>query len=104
MEKHTSSCCHDESEKTNFSWRSVDWLLWISGLAVFSGCLIGAGLIGTISVPAWLDSMSTDILELISKMWIGLIAAVFFVGLLGKIPRQLVTQALGKGGSFSGIA
>lgn len=37
-------------------------------------------------------------------MWIGLIAAIFFVGLLGKVPRQLVTQTLGKGGSFSGIA
>lgn len=48
--------------------------------------------------------MSSDILELISKMWIGLVAAIFFVGLLGKVPRQLVTQALGRGGSFSGIA
>ena len=47
--------------------------------------------------------MAADILELIRKMWIGLIAAVFFVGLLGKVPRQLVTQALGKGGSLSGI-
>lgn len=104
MEDHSPSCCHTPNKTSGFSWRSVDWLLWISSVAVLIGCLIGVGLLSDMALPSWLTDMSADILDLISKMWVGLIAAIFFVGLLGRVPRQLVTQALGKGGSFSGIA
>lgn len=104
MKDHSPSCCHTPNKASGFSWSSIDWLLWISGIVVLIGCLVGAGLTDSLALPSWLNSMSEDILELISKMWVGLIAAIFFVGLLGRVPRQLVTQALGRGGSFSGIA
>jgi uncharacterized membrane protein YraQ (UPF0718 family) len=36
-------------------------------------------------------------------MWWGLLMAVVFVGLLERIPRDLVISALGQGGTFKGI-
>ena len=36
-------------------------------------------------------------------MWLGLLAAVVFVGLLERIPRELVMSALGPGGTSKGI-
>jgi len=47
--------------------------------------------------------MTSGVYELINRMWWGLLAAVIFVGLLERIPRDLVMSALGQGGTFKGI-
>ena len=54
-------------------------------------------------MPLWLATMSEGIFELVNKMWLGLVAAVVFVGLLERIPRELVMSALGQGGTVKGI-
>jgi hypothetical protein len=54
------------------------------------------------SYPA-LMVLSHTSYELMNTMWWGLILAALFVGLLGNIPRELVTAVLGRGGSFGGI-
>lgn len=41
--------------------------------------------------------------ELLNVMWWGIAAGVFFVGLMGKVPREFVMGILGKGGSLNGI-
>lgn len=41
--------------------------------------------------------------ELLNVMWWGIAAGVFFVGLMGKVPREFVLGLLGKGGSLKGI-
>ena len=56
-----------------------------------------------LTMPPWLHTMSSGIYELINKMWWGLLAAVVFVGLLDRVPREIVTSALGEGRSFRGI-
>jgi len=37
------------------------------------------------------------------SMWIGLALGIFFVGVLGRVPREFVTSLLGKGDTFVGI-
>ena len=54
--------------------------------------------------PVWLVTMTSSIYELINKMWWGLVMAVVFVGLLERVPRELVMSALGQGGTVKGIA
>lgn len=53
--------------------------------------------------PQWVLTLTSSIYELINKMWWGLLMAVVFVGLLERIPRDLVISALGQVGTFKGI-
>lgn len=53
--------------------------------------------------PQWLATMTSGIFELVNRMWWGLLMAVVFVGLLERIPRELVISALGPGGTFMGV-
>lgn len=55
-------------------------------------------------MPQWLVVMSAGVFELMNRMWWGLLAAVIFVGLLERIPRDLVMSTLGRGGTFNGVA
>jgi len=50
-----------------------------------------------------LAAMSEAVRELMNTMWLGLALGMFFVGLLGRVPREFVTSLLGKGDSFVGI-
>jgi len=54
------------------------------------------------SVPV-LAQMSEAVRFLMNSMWIGLALGMFFVGLLGRVPREFVGALLGKGDSFIGI-
>jgi uncharacterized membrane protein YraQ (UPF0718 family) len=80
-----------------------DYLLWFSATAVVIGYLLFWLVADKTSMPPWLAIMSEGIFELVNKMWVGLVAAVVFVGLLERIPRELVMSALGQGGTTKGI-
>ena len=41
--------------------------------------------------------------ELLGQMWWGVLAGIFFVGLLARVPRDLVMGVLGPGGRVSGL-
>lgn len=90
------SCCDTPKNK-------LDYLLIVSGSIVL--LCYGSALLMDYwpSMPLWLHTMSSGIYELVNKMWWGLLAAVVFVGLLERVPREVVTSALGEGGSFRGI-
>jgi uncharacterized membrane protein YraQ (UPF0718 family) len=78
-----------------------DYLLWVSGSIVVLSYLAHLFIGGQ---PQWLLTMTSGIFELINKMWWGLMMAVVFVGLLERVPREIVMSALGQGGTFKGIA
>ena len=110
-----SDCCKSESSKpasscggTNQSMVSrPDYLLWISALIVTFSYLTHLFTVGQSELlselPAWLTTMTSGVFELINKMWWGLLMAVIFVGLLERVPRDLVISALGQGGTVKGI-
>ncbi|OUS11016.1 ATPase [Gammaproteobacteria bacterium 53_120_T64] len=92
-----TSCCPSEKAQR-------DYLLWISGSIVLVCYVLGWGFADGEALPRWLAVMSGGIFELMNKMWWGLAAAVVFVGLLERIPRELIMATLGRGGTFKGIA
>ena len=101
MTQHKKSCCHveDTPEKTK---KSVDWLLWGGSAIIFLSIVLTISPTG-LSEESWPTIFSNSVYVLISTMWLGLLLAIIFVGLLSYIPRDLVTGMLGKGGSFSGL-
>jgi len=56
-----------------------------------------------IDLGIYLSTFQDTSFELVNKMWWGLLLGLFFVGLLAKMPRELVMSILGKGNSLSGI-
>ena len=95
-----SDCCPSDSPAAK---PRPDYLLWCSGITVAIGYLLFWLLSERVDMPLWLATMSEGIFELVNKMWLGLVAAVVFVGLLERIPRELVMSALGQGGTVKGI-
>ena len=51
----------------------------------------------------WTDSFSASVVELLNRMYWGIILGILFVGILSVVPQNLITSILGKGGTFSGI-
>ena len=50
-----------------------------------------------------LGSFTHGAFEMVNKMWWGILFGVVAVGMVGMIPRELITAILGPGGRFSGI-
>jgi len=87
-----SPCCGGEK-------RRIDWLLWVSLALVMAGLVghfVGDG-------PGWWRTFSHGTAEFISKAWWGLLAGIVAVGIISRLPQNLVSGLLGKGGSFTGI-
>lgn len=98
QESSTGGCCGSESKQR------TDWILWGCGSAVVLGYL-GYWISGqghSITLP-WLSTMVHTAHEMVNAMWWGILSAAFFVGLLGRIPRELVMSVLGQGGSKRGV-
>lgn len=53
--------------------------------------------------PHWLHTMTHTSVEMFAAMWWGVVLAIFFVGLIGRLPRELVMSILGKAGSKRGL-
>jgi uncharacterized membrane protein YraQ (UPF0718 family) len=93
----TPSCCDTPADgKTPF-----DWLLWGSLTFVTINYIVH--LAGIENIPHWLMVMSHGVFELMNTMWWGVVAAAVFVGVLGRIPQDMVISVLGKGGTFVGL-
>ena len=104
--KTVASCRPTEQENTCCDTTSSrpDYLLWVSGTIVLACYLLYGLPDGHPDLPRWLVVMTSGVYELLNKMWWGLVAAVVFVGLLERIPRDLVMTTLGQGGTFKGVA
>lgn len=105
-----SNSCHSEEPSSGEQLSChpprtrPDYLLIISGSITLLCYLLALFTEQWTSMPAWLQIMSSGIFELVNKMWWGLLAAVVFVGLLDRVPRDVVTSALGPGRTVTGIA
>jgi len=98
----TPACCASQPP-TPVQKSRPDYLLWGSASIVAVGYLIHLLVGGQPALPEWLTVMSSGAYELVNKMWWGLLMAVAFVGLLERIPRELVMSALGQGGTPRGV-
>lgn len=91
--------CHGE---TNAPQR-VDKFLWfvVSSVAVLY--LLGLFLPHPKDEVFTVATMAHGVVELLNKMWWGLTLGVIFVGLLAKIPRDLVMSVLGHRDGFNSL-
>lgn len=93
----TSSCCDADTPT-----RRIDWLLWSTMIPIVALFLFHVAVPDSMAIPM-LGMLSHAVYDLVSTMWWGMIAAIVFVGLLNRIPRELVMGVLGQGGTVSGL-
>lgn len=98
----SGGCCGQRSQK-----KKPDWILRICAPVVIVGYL-GYLLISFHGdwQANWLEPLHSFFhtsYEMVNAMWWGVISASIFVGLLGRIPRELILSLLGRPGSKRGI-
>lgn len=87
--------CHDEGRGR------VDWLLWgsLAGVAVGYGAhLLELGMHG-----GYLAGYAHATFAVMNSMWWGLALGIVFVGLLGRVPREMVMSVIGTPGTTRGV-
>ncbi len=97
-----SSCCSTTGE-AHVHKPGPDKFLWVCSIiivtAVAAHLLTGAL---NITIP-YVHHFGHSLLELMSVMWWGVLLGLFFVGLMGRIPKEYFTAILGRGDSTGGI-
>lgn len=89
-----SSCCGSGKKGR------PDFLLWGSLTLFLAG--IASHLLWS-GAPAWLNVFGHTCHELFGRSWWGLLAGVIAVAVIGRVPRELVSAILGRGGSTHGL-
>ena len=92
---------HSDAEAHCHDTNSFDWLLWGSLIIVGMAYALHLSHVGD-DYP-YIKEFSHASFELMNKMWWGVLLGIFFVGMLGRMPREFIASILGKGGTFSGI-
>ena len=90
----TSSCC-DEPART-------DYFFWVCLVIVGTAYLYGA-IEGDHEHGSVLGVFTAGVFELFNQMWWGILLGVFFVGLLARVPRDLVMGVLGRNAGLKGL-
>jgi hypothetical protein len=93
--KAKDSCCGADGSHTH----RIDYLFWIGIIGVSIGYLLHLA----VEPSGWLGSLSHSIFRLMNQMWLGVALGIIALGLIGKIPKEVVQGIIGKGDSFSGI-
>ncbi|MBL1146618.1 MAG: ATPase [Pseudomonadota bacterium] len=78
-----------------------DWMLWICGIIVTLS--VGAHLLFSLPPESAAGHFTHSVTEMISKMWWGVLAGIFFIGVMGQVPQGIVMRLLGTGTGFRGI-
>lgn len=86
--------CHCEKKKR------LDVLLWGSVSLIVPAYL--AALFGWAAFP-YLEVFTASVFELLNRMWWGLALGIIVVGILDRVPRELVMAALGRKAGLNGI-
>lgn len=94
MDSSNSGCCKPKTR--------TDYLLWVSLSIISAGYALHL-LMPSLNLPIQFRLFSEAIFNLINSMWWGLAIGIISVGLIAKIPRDIVTAIFGMGDSFSGI-
>lgn len=94
-----SSCCSSDS----IAKKRPDIFLWSCLILVGVGYLTNLFAAQMVTEWQYFSDMTQAVRSLMDSMWLGLALGIFFVGLLGRVPREVVTSLLGKGDSLMGI-
>lgn len=78
-----------------------DYLFWGSLLTV--AVAYPVGLVVQHDHASFLGVFTGGIVELFNRMWWGILIGVLFVGLLGRLPRELVMSMLGRNGGLTSL-
>ena len=92
VKSEASSCCTPKGKR--------DWLLLVSGSIVAFSII---AILLPVTLPVWLQRFTHDCASLMKQMWWGLLAGIVFVGLLARMPRELILGVIGRPGSNAGL-
>ncbi len=98
-EPEQSTCCGNSNDRKS----QIDILLWSTLLLVSLGYILDIVFSAFEIKLGSLSDMFSSIRYLMDSMWLGLALGIFFVGVLGRVPREFVTSLLGQGGSVRGV-
>lgn len=101
--KSCDSCDKEHDHEHPHNKKNRDWLLWGSILIIFFSYIYHLLSPYFLSQSLFAPTFASSIFELMNKMWWGVILGIFFVGLLDKIPQNLILRILGKGESLTGL-
>ncbi len=94
-ESEVDSCCETPAQR--------DWFLWSCLVLVTAAALIGAASSGQHLHDDPVAVFTTGVYELLAKMWWGFALGIIFVGLLSRVPRELVMGILGREHGWSSL-
>jgi len=100
----TTHSCHDEAEAADSCCDKPakrDYFFWTC--LVIVGIAYPLGFFLQHEHDSVLGVFTGGIYELFNKMWWGIAIGIAFVGILGRIPRELVMGLLGRDGGFSSL-
>ena len=92
--QNSGESCHVHKEK-----KKNDYILWGS----ITILIIAYASHMFFDVAGLYATFTGSIFELINRMYWGILIGIIFVGILSKVPREIITSLLGRGGTFSGI-
>ena len=92
----------EHKEPDCLTHRKFDWLLWGSGTVV-SVAYVWHLTIGVGEPHSRLGHFANGAYELINTMWWGILLGILFVGLLDRVPREIVVAALAGERRSSGL-
>ncbi len=105
MEHQSPSCCHPGAGSNPSdgkpSRQRFDYILYGSLCLVAVG--YGVHLIAMDGLHPALREFSHATYALMNKMWWGLALGIVFVGLLGRVPREMVMAVIGRPGTTRGV-
>ncbi len=107
MKEKTPNKCdtkepHDSEHHCHPVNGRVDFLLWVS-LALVAFAYNYALFKGEFFEWTWVSVVTDSVYELMNTLWWGLALGIVAIGILGKVPRELVTTLLGTHSGLGGI-
>lgn len=92
-----SDCCPPSQDNTRKNGFKLDLIYHGSAL------VIAIALLSYMVGFAPLEHYGHAIWDLLSKMWWGVVLGIFFVGIMGQVPREYFMAILGRGDNFGGL-
>jgi len=100
VSEESNSCCHCGGDDGK---RSIDWLLWGSGLAIALALGLSFFQESVSSISALVGEFVHSVRQLFGEMWWGILLGMVAVGLLKFVPQRAISRLLGKKANFSGL-
>jgi uncharacterized protein len=96
------SCHHPQDLAHCHSHSKTDWLYWSSLIVV--SVTYAAHLVKLDGGMHWVQSFQHKVFEMMNDMWWGIAISIIAVGVLSKVPRELVMTYFGSKSRLGGLA